>query len=177
MPDLKQSIEIKAPIEKVWAEITKLRDKQRWQIDTILESSMQPGDPLFYKSEDGKRTFVVGRVVEVVEPTRFAHTFVLTVRNDEPTLVVWELEARGAESTRVLLTHTGWKPDVKNLNRVDKTWAGIVAGLKTVMETGNIGIGDRVKYLFMRPFMFALPARTKTERVVVPDWMPEDTPR
>ena len=53
--------------------------------------------------------------------------------------------------------------------KVDKTWAGILATLKSVVETGDIPTGDKAKYFFMRTFMFAMPAKTKTENVTVPD--------
>lgn len=177
MPDLKQAIDIDAPIERVWAEITKLRGTQRALLNSVMESTLSPGDPLYYRSQDGKRTFVVGRVVEVVKPTRFAHTWILTMRDDDPTLVVWELESRGDNSTRVVLTHTGWKPDAKDVHKVDKTWVGILRNLKDVVEKGDVSAGTRVQYLVMRAFMFTMPGKTRTDRVVVPDWMPDETSR
>ena len=95
MRDLRQSIEIAAPIEAVWAEITKLHGVQRALMDTVLETSFEPGDPLYYKSRDGKRTFIVGRIVEVRPPELLAHTQVLTTRDYAPTLVTWGLSADG----------------------------------------------------------------------------------
>jgi uncharacterized protein YndB with AHSA1/START domain len=177
VPDLKQAIDIDAPIERVWAEITKLCRAQRALLNNVLESTLEPGDPLYYRSQDGKRPFVVGRVVEVIKPTRFAHTWILTMRDDEPTLVVRDLEARGADSTRVVLTHTGWQPDAKDVHKVDKTWVGILRNLKDVVEKGDVAVGTRVQYFFMRAFMFAMPGKTRTDRVAVPDWMPDGTTR
>jgi len=65
---------INAPIEAVWAELTKLRGTQHAMMDTVLESSLEVGAPLYYRSPDGRRIFIVGRVVEVDPPKRFVHT-------------------------------------------------------------------------------------------------------
>jgi len=38
LDDLKQSIDIDAPIKKVWAELTRTSGVQRAMLDTVLES-------------------------------------------------------------------------------------------------------------------------------------------
>jgi len=173
--DLQQSIEIAAPIEAVWAEITKLRGVQRALMDTVLETSFQPGDPLYYKSRDGKRTFIVGRIVEVRPPELLAHTQVLTTRDYAPTLVTWRLSPTPSGGTRVTVEHTGWQDGVKGVDSVDSTWAWILRELKNVLENGSVATSTAVKYGVMRAFLWAMPARTRTDRITVPDWMPAAT--
>jgi len=170
--DLHQSIEIAAPIEAVWAEITKLRGVQRALMDTVLQTSFEPGDPLYYKSRDGKRTFIVGRIVTVEPPVLLAHTQVLTTRDYAPTLVTWRLAPTAEGGTRVSVAHTGWQDDVKGVDSVDSTWAWILRELKNVMERGSVAPATAGKYALMRAFLWAMPARTRTDRVRVPDWMP-----
>lgn len=179
MHDLHQSIEIAAPIDAVWAEITKLRGVQRPLMDTVLETTFRPGDPLYYKSRDGKRTFIVGRIVEVDPPVLLAHTQVLTTRDYAPTLVTWRLSSTADGGTRVSVAHTGWEDGVKGVDSVDSTWAWILRELKNVVEHGTVARATAVKYSLMRAFLWALPARTRTGRVTVPEWMPTsaDTPR
>ena len=172
MHDLHQSIDIAAPIEAVWAEITKLRGVQRALMDTVLETSLLPGDPLYYKSRDGKRTFIVGRIVAVEPPVLLAHTQVLTTRDYPPTLVTWRLEPTADGGTRVSIAHTGWQDGLKGVDSVDSTWAWILRELKNVMENGSVARSTAVKYALMRAFLWALPARTRTDRVIVPQWMP-----
>jgi uncharacterized protein YndB with AHSA1/START domain len=165
--EIRHSIVIAAPIETVWAEITKIGTRQRAQLDAVLETSFSPGDPLYYKSEDGSRVFMVGRVVAVDPPRTFSHTQVLTMRDDPLTVVTWSLETV-PEGTRVTLTNSGWPADAK-MEKVDATWKGILASLKTVVETGDVSGRQKVTLFFMRNLMFMMPSKTKAQNVSVPD--------
>jgi uncharacterized protein YndB with AHSA1/START domain len=168
LPDLLQTITIAAPITTVWAEITKLGGKQRAMLDSVLRTTLEVGAPLYYTSEDGQRVFIVGRVVEVDPPHRLVHTQRLTMRDDPPTLVTWELaEIEGG--TRVTLRHTGFPEGTKKLESVDKTWIGILRELKRLLESGDIGFAAKARYAVLRRFMWALPSGTKAENVTVPD--------
>ncbi len=164
---IRHSIIIAAPIDTVWAEITKIGTRQRAQLDSVLETSFRPGDPLYYKSADGSRIFMVGRVLECDPPTTFSHTQVLTMRDDPLTVVTWHLEAV-PQGTRVTLVNSGWPAGAK-MDKVDSTWKGILASLKSVVETGDVTGRQKVTLLFMRTFMFMMPSTTKTENVTVPD--------
>lgn len=169
--ELLQSIVIAAPIDRVWAELTKLDGKQRAMMDAILQSTLEPGAPLYYRSTDGGRVFVVGRVIEVDPPRRLSHTQRLTMRDDPWTVVTWELhEVDGG--TRVTLRNSGWPDGVRKLDKVDATWKGILTALKSVVETGDIGIGLKLQYALMRTFMWAMPAGTKSENVPEPPAAP-----
>lgn len=169
--ELRHHITIAAPIEAVWAELTKLGPPQRAMMDTILESTLEVGSPLYYKSSDRKRVFIVGRIVEIDPPRRLAHTQRLTTRDDPFTLVTWSLEETDG-GTSVTLLHTGWPEDTVKLDQVDSTWAIILPELKQVVETGDISTGLKLRYAFMRAFMWAMPARTRTENVAEPDATP-----
>jgi uncharacterized protein YndB with AHSA1/START domain len=166
--ELRHRITIAAPIEAVWAELTRLGGKQRAMMDTVLESTLEVGAPLYYKTADGKRVFIVGRVVEVDPPRRLAHTQRLTMRDDPWTLVTWELEAVEG-GTRVTLRHSGWPADTRGLEQVDGTWATILRELKHLLETGDISLGLKTRYALMRAMMWAMPARTRAENVPPPD--------
>lgn len=165
--EIRHSITIAAPIEKVWAEITKVGARQRAQLDSVLETSFRPGDPLYYRSQDGKRTFMVGRVLECDPPRTFRHTQVLTMRDDPLTVVSWHLEPVDG-GTRVTLVNSGWPADAK-MEKVDSTWNGILASLKEVVENGDVSGRQKVTLFFMRTFMFLMPSKTKSENVTVPD--------
>lgn len=169
--ELLHSIVIAAPIAAVWAELTKLDGKQRAMMDAVLDSELQAGAPLYYRSPDGKRVFVVGRVVDVNPPRLLSHTQRLTMRDDPWTLVTWELsEVDGG--TKVTVRNSGWPADVPKLHKVDNTWKAILDALKDVLEKGDVSTGLRVQYAMMRAFMWAMPTGTKRENVPEPPAIP-----
>jgi uncharacterized protein YndB with AHSA1/START domain len=165
--ELLHTIDIAAPITAVWAELTKLDGRQRAMMDTVLATTLEAGAALYYRSPDGKRVFIAGRIVEVAPPRRLAHTWRLLIRDDPWTLVTWELDEVDGR-TRVTLRHTGWPADGPSPRGVDATWTMVLAELKRLLETGDISLGVKARYLLMRAFMWAMPARTKTENVPEP---------
>lgn len=165
--ELLHTIDIAAPITAVWAELTRLDGRQRAMMDTILATTLEAGSPLYYRSPDGKRVFIAGRILEVEPPRRLSHTWRLLTRDDPWTLVTWELsEVDG--STRVTLRHTEWPADTRKLRGVNNTWKQILRELKRLLETGDISAQLKAQYTLMRAFMWALPARTKAENVPDP---------
>lgn len=167
MDELKQSIDIEAPIEEVWAELTRTSRVQRAMLNSVLESELKPDSPIKYSSPDGKRVFVVGRVVDIDPPRLLSHTYLMTMREDPLTLVTWRLEPT-MSGTRVTLIHAGWTPEAKKVDKVDKTWAGILRELKNVVEQGDVSTRTRLTYSMMRTFMFMMPSKTKAENAQIP---------
>ena len=110
---------------------------------------------------------MVGRVLEFDPPTTFRHTQILTMRDDPLTVVEWHLEPV-AEGTRVTLVNGGCPVGAK-MDKVDATWKGILASLKSVVESGDVSGRQKVTLFFMRTFMFMMPSKTKSANVVVPD--------
>ena len=163
LPDRVVSIHINAPVDRVWAEITKVGAVQRALFDTVLECELRPGSRLRYCSRDRKRVFVVGEVVEVDPPRRFVHTYRFTTwKTDTATLVAWEL-ADEAGGCRVTVTHSGWTTDHgKLVEETDKGWRGILEVLKHEMETGRIPLKTRLAYRVMHSLSFMLLRSTRT---------------
>ena len=153
------SIFIAAPIERVWAEITKTGSIQRPLYNTMLESDLTPGSRLRYSSRDRSRVFVVGEVLEVTPPTRFVHTYLMTMDPDLPTTVTWELAGEG-DGCRVTVTHTGWTDEHRTSDKTAKGWVEILGLLKSEVETGSLPLKTRLTYRAMSMFSFALPKRT-----------------
>jgi len=157
-------VEIKAPIAAVWAEITKLRHIQKPMFNTVLETDFKPGSRMIYRSEDGKRVFILGEIKEFVPPTRFVHTFRFTNLREAPTLVEWQLQQIGA-LTRVTVTHSKFVDQQKTADAVRTSWVGILANIKAVVETGNVPLTTRLKHALMSAFMFMAPKETLRENV------------
>ena len=164
------AIEIAAPRQRVWDEITKTGSVQRALYNTVLETELTPGSRLRYYSTDKKRVFIIGEVVEVSPPSKFSHTYVFLQDPGAPTLVTWELEDVG-EGCRVTITHSGWTADqAKHHQSAVKGWTDILGILKAEMETGDISFKWKAMYVMMNMFMFALPKRMKTEEVDRAKW-------
>ena len=160
------SIDIKAPVDRVWEEITKTGEIQRPLYNTILESDLKPGSPVKYLSPDGKRIFVIGRVIDVKPPTMLQHTYMFTIRDEPPTLVTWNLEPIG-DGCRVTVTHTGWTEEHKAPEKSAGGWREILGLLKAELETGEIPFKTRVTYSMMNKMMWMMPKTTMAPNAMV----------
>lgn len=157
-------VEINAPITDVWAEITKLKHTQKPMFNTVLESDFKPGSRMIYRSEDGKRVFILGEVREFVPPSRFVHTFRFTNLPETPTLVEWDLEMRGG-LTRVTVTHSKFIDQKKTADSVRTSWMDILNNIKAVVETGDVPFKTRLRNGMMSTFMFMAPKDTLIQNI------------
>lgn len=157
-------VEINAPVVAVWAEITKLTQIQKPMFGTVLDTDFKPGSRMIYRSQDGKRVFIVGEIHEFVPPTRFVHTFRFTNLPETPTLVEWNLEER-AGVTRVTVTHSKFVDQKKTADSVRTSWADILGNIKAVVETGDVPLKTRLMLGMMSAFMFLLPKDTLRENI------------
>lgn len=153
------SIDIRAPIERVWREITKTGAVQRPLYNTVLDTDLKPGSPLKYFSPDRKRIFVIGRVIDVDPPRMLRHTYMFTTKDEPPTLVTWTLEPVG-DGCRVTVTHTGWTEEHSAPEKTAGGWREILGLLKDEVETGQIPLKTRVMYAVMNAMMWMLPKAT-----------------
>jgi len=169
LPDHVLTIDIQAPIDSVWREITKTGAIQRFANNTVMEGTLAPGNKLRFYSPSKKRVFVVGEVVEVVPPRKFAHTWKFTMSPDEPTLVTWQL-AESAGGCRVTLTHSRWTDAAKMYKKVHTTWASILRLLKLELETGDIDRKTKMMYAMFGALEFMLPKTTTVEHANRVGW-------
>lgn len=163
------SIFIAAPVERVWDEITKTGSVQRALYNTTMIGELTPGSRLRFTSADHKRVFVVGEVVEVVPPTRFVHTYIMTMERDPETTVAWDLAAEG-DGCRVTLTHSGWTDEHSSEEKTVKAWNEILGLLRSEIETGTLPAKTRITYKLMSLFSFALPKRTTAKYADEQSW-------
>lgn len=166
------SIEIEAPIGKVFAEITKVDAQSRPMFDTHMRTDLKPGSRYYCESKSGARTFTTGTIVEVTPPgtqgersARFVQTFKFTNLPDEETLVTWELTEPAPGRTLVKIIHSQFPGETKTLKAVDGGWPSILGRLKLVCETGKIGLKDRLMFGMMKSMMFMMPKSTLSANV------------
>ena len=158
------TIDIAAPVERVWQEITRTNTRCRPMFGTMLLVKLEPGAPLRYRSMDGKFTFVAGEVVEVSPPTRLVHTFLFPNLPDAPTLVTWELTAIPS-GTRVTVTHARFDGETKTYKAVYGSWPKILGLFKRVIESGDVGAGTKFQHALMGAMSFVLPKSLRTQVV------------
>ncbi len=170
LPDQVLSIEINAPIDRVWREITKTGAIQRAVNNTVLESSMTPGAKLRYYSPSRKRIFVVGEIVELDPPRKFSHTWKFTMNAEPFTLVTWELSELPGGGCRVTLTHSRWTEGMKSYRSVQGTWGNILRLLKRELETGDIDVKTKLMYGMFGALEFMLPKTTTVEHADRQGW-------
>lgn len=162
MIDQVHSITIKAPLAEVWGEITRLRGIQKPMFNTVLEATFEPGGRMLYRSEDGKRVFIIGEVKECQPPRRLVHTFRFTTVDEDPTLVTWDL-TETADGVRVTVAHTRFSNQAVTHKSVLTSWPTILANYKAVLERGSVPFRTRAKHGLMQTFAFMMPNATRTE--------------
>ncbi len=157
------SIRIRGAIHDVWREITRTDQpipcffNMRMHYDTL-----EPGSKISMRSPDGKYTGVVGEILEVRPPTRFAHTFRFTSMEDPPCKVIYELQQIGQEVEFTLILED-LTPGSKSAKQMTGGGKLILNTLKSVIETGRPGLGTRMLFVLIRAMQPFTPRRCRTE--------------
>jgi uncharacterized protein YndB with AHSA1/START domain len=132
------SIEISAPVQRVWQTLTDPELVARYMHGTQLDTDWAVGSPVFWRGEwQGRKYEDKGEVLAFEAPRRLAvtHWSPLTGDTDEPANyhhVTYELEPLGESRTGLTLTHgnspsqeaadsmvaDGWTPMLRELEKV-----------------------------------------------------------
>lgn len=157
------SIDINAPIQRVWDEITR-SGMCRAMFETVYHRDLAPGKPFRYSCPSGKRTFVFGEFLEVEPPRRLVHTFNSTFDtvNAPETLVTWTLAETAPGKTRITLKHEKWTSAGKTYKGVSKGWLEILGLFKSQIETGAFPLKTRLRNRMMAVMSFMMPKSTLT---------------
>lgn len=135
---------IRAPIEKVWATLTKTDEVLPFLFCSVLNTTkLAPGAPVRMRTPNGKYTGVVGEVLEFDPPRRFSHTFKFTRLDDPLCVVSYELKPIEGGTEFTLTSER-----VPVGTKTEKQMAGggklIVQALKTYVETGRPSFVSRM---------------------------------
>lgn len=154
---------INAPIQDVWAEITRGDAPIKCFFNSrmcISPGGLVPGSKLAMRSPSGKYTGVVGAILACEPPHLLSHTFRFTHLDDAPCTVTYELRevAGGTEFTLRL-------SDVPAGTKTEKQmqWGGkfIATVLRDVLERGKPALKARC---FLLLFAVALaPKRSRSQ--------------
>jgi uncharacterized protein YndB with AHSA1/START domain len=137
-PEFVYTTYIETAPEKLWEALTSSEFSKRYWFGTELKTDWKVGSP-FALVMNGTTTDV-GEVLEFDRPRRLSYTFqhILSEegRKERPTKVVFNLEPHG-KLVKLTLTHEGFAEGSKLLDGISKGWPAILAGLKSLLETGH----------------------------------------
>ncbi len=154
---------IHADIHAVWNEITRTDAPIKCFFNNRMDTrSLAPGSKLAMRTVDGAYTGVVGEILEVSPPTRFAHTFRFTNFDDPPCRVVYELRPVDA-GTEFVMRIENLTPGTKTAKQMVQG-AGLITGtLKNVLENGRPSLGVRMLFVLFKVLGPLTPKKCRSE--------------
>jgi len=163
-PDRKYfSVHIKAPIDKVWATLTRTDAVLPFFFNGVCRTpGLAPGAPIRMVSKDGKYTSVVGDVIEFEPPYRYAHTFQFTNFDDPPCVVRYVLEEKDG-GTQFTLINENVPKGTKSEKYMTQGGPFITQNLKALVETGKPTGSGRFALFMMGLFAPFTPKRSRSE--------------
>ena len=131
---------IAAPPEDVWKGLTTPEFTRQYWHNTRVRSDYEVGSPIEFLNEDGS-VGVAGEILAANRPEELAYTWQFTgaespARNDPPSRVRFHLEAIAA-GTRLTVIHDELGAGSQTATMVSFGWPHVMAGLKTLLETGK----------------------------------------
>ena len=130
---------IRATAEAVWeALITPDMIRSYWN-DAVHTSSWDQGAPWTLKLPDG-RIADTGKVLEFCKPRRLSvswrNEFKEELLAEGYSRCIWEIEPDEGNVVKLIVTHDIDCPNSKFIAAAANSWPAILAGLKTLLETG-----------------------------------------
>lgn len=155
---------IRAPIHKVWAELTRTDSCLPFLFNSVCRSpGLEVGAPIRMVSKDGKYAAVVGDVVEFEPPYRYAHTFKFT-NLDDPVCTVRYVLKEVEGGTEFTLINDGVPAGTRTEKYMTSGGEFITRNLKACIETGRPTPGGRFALFTMRLMSAFTPKRCLSER-------------
>lgn len=130
---------IAASPEDVWQGLTSAEFTRQYWHGTDIRSDFQKGSPLEFTTPDGE-VGVCGEILAADFPTRLSYTWKFmrdpAVKDDPASRVTFELEALDV-GTRLTVIHDELAAGSMTAEMVSFGWPHVIAGLKTMLETGE----------------------------------------
>ena len=143
MPDNKNelvfedSIEIKAPPEKVWEVLTKPEYTKQYMFGCNAESDWRVGSPLVWRGAQDGKVYVEGKIV-AIEPSRKLSFTTVTPGNDSRSAsTVTEVLVRSNGGTLLRITDGDFSKLPDGETRFERTTEGWKATLPLLKKTAE----------------------------------------
>jgi uncharacterized protein YndB with AHSA1/START domain len=131
---------IAAPPEEVWKGLTTEEFTQQYWHNTRVRSDYKAGSKIEFLNPDDS-VGVAGEILSADYPKELAYTWEFTGKDsaaagDPPSRVTFTLERLNA-GTRLTVVHDQLVEDTQTASMIVFGWPHVIAGLKTLLETGK----------------------------------------
>lgn len=104
--NVKVSVKVNAPVEKVWNALTDKEEMKKWYFD-IPDFELKEGNAFnFYEPGEERKYHHHCEIAEIIPNEKLKHSWAYPDISKEKTLVKWELTPENGD-TLVTLTHKG----------------------------------------------------------------------
>jgi uncharacterized protein YndB with AHSA1/START domain/DNA-binding transcriptional ArsR family regulator len=132
-PDFVFATYIRTTPAKLWDALTNPEMTRQYYYGSRVLTDLKVGGKFAYEGPDGQMN-LDGEIIEVVPEKKLVTTFkAMWAPDGEPTRIEFEIEPMG-EACKLTMTHYDY---AKAKAGVEMGWPMIVAGLKTLLETGK----------------------------------------
>lgn len=132
-PDFVFETYIRTTPKALWQALTTPEMTRQYYYGSDVSADLRPGGRIFYTAQNGEVN-LDGEVIEAIPEKKLVTTFKAAWAPDgETTRIMFEIEPLG-EACRLRMTHYDYE---KSKAGVETGWPIIVAGLKTLLETGR----------------------------------------
>jgi uncharacterized protein YndB with AHSA1/START domain len=139
-PELSYDIYIAVTPKAVWRGLVDGELTRKYVYGTRLESSLKPGARFAYVGEGGFEP-VSGEILEIEPERRLVMRWQARwdekVAKDRPSRVTYQLDAAGAEMTRLRVRHDQLESESATFVGSVDAWPWMMSSLKSLLETGN----------------------------------------
>lgn len=131
---------IAAPPEEVWKGLTTAEFTRQYWHKTRVRSDYEPGGKIEFLNEDDS-VGVAGEILKADFPSELAYTWQFTGKDsialgDPPSRVTFKLQRLNA-GTRLTVLHDQLVEGTQTASMITFGWPHVIAGLKTLLETGQ----------------------------------------
>lgn len=158
-------IVIDGSMEAIFQELTKTGSPQGAVFNSMLTlptPGLSVGKRMQMRTVSGGHAIVIGEVVEIEPPRRFAHTHRFTQHMDPDCTVIYDLK-KVQGGVEVTLTVEKVTAGTKTAAEMQRGGMFILNNLKAIVETGRPPFGTRLMYCMFGVLEFVLPKKTKSE--------------
>ncbi|NMH28168.1 SRPBCC family protein [Flavobacterium silvaticum] len=134
------TIDIHATADVVWDTITNPELVKKYFFNTEIETSWQPGSPIFWRGEwDGKAYEEKGEILDIDPGNSISMSYLSSMLEDNPenySVLNYSIETTDDEFSKLTLEQVGFVNE-EALGHSKQNWEQVLDGLRKVAEEEN----------------------------------------